>query len=32
MCGVEDHLQYTYDLVKAEKTLHTFWQKHNMTN
>ena len=30
MCGVEYYLQDTWALDKADKMLHTFWQKPNV--
>ena len=32
MCGVEDHLQDTWELAKEEKNLHTFWKNPNTVN
>ena len=32
MCAIEKHLQDTWLLVQADKALHTFWQKPDMTD
>jgi hypothetical protein len=32
MCGVEDHLQNTWAMMKSDKRLYTFFQRWNTTN